>query len=76
MDESIPETHGPQHHSYRPKLVILILVGLVGGTALYFGVEAWFFHAGRSRWRAPGLQRQRDEIVCRRNSLCQHCLGK
>ena len=43
MDESVPETHGPQHHSYRPKLVILILVGLVGGIALYFGVEAWYF---------------------------------
>ena len=43
MDESRPQTHGPQHHSYRPKLVMLVLIGLVGGTALYFGVEAWYF---------------------------------
>ena len=43
MDESKPETHGPQHHSYRLKPLIVILIGLVGGAGLYCGLMAWYF---------------------------------
>ena len=43
MDESGLETHGPKHHSFRLKPAILILIGLVVGGAIYFGVMAWYF---------------------------------
>ena len=43
MDESKVETHVPEHHSYRPSPVILILIGLVGGGVLFFGIMAWYF---------------------------------
>ncbi|MGO8750494.1 MAG: hypothetical protein ACLQNE_31490, partial [Thermoguttaceae bacterium] len=43
MDESRKETHGSKHHSYRLKPAILILIGLVVGGAIYFGVMAWYF---------------------------------
>ena len=43
MDESRLETHGPKHHSYWLTPAILILIGLVVGGALYFGVMAWYF---------------------------------
>ncbi|MGO8744998.1 MAG: hypothetical protein ACLQNE_03315 [Thermoguttaceae bacterium] len=43
MGESRPETHGPEHPSHKPKPVILILIGVVGGGALFFGVMAWYF---------------------------------
>jgi hypothetical protein len=45
MNEIRPETHAPKHHSYRAKPAILILIGLVVGGALYFGVMAWYFTA-------------------------------
>jgi regulator of protease activity HflC (stomatin/prohibitin superfamily) len=43
MNEIRPETHAPKHHSYRAKPAILILIGLVVGGAIYFGVMAWYF---------------------------------
>lgn len=43
MDESTPETHAPEHHSYKLKPVTVVLIGLVGGAALFFGVMAWYF---------------------------------
>ena len=43
MDGSRLETHGSKHHSYRLKPAILILIGLVVGGSLYFGVMAWYF---------------------------------
>jgi len=43
VDESRPETHGPEHHSHKLKRVIPILIGLVGGAALFFGVMTWYF---------------------------------
>jgi len=43
MDENRLVTHGPKHNSYRLKPAILILIGLVGGGAMYFGVMAWYF---------------------------------
>jgi hypothetical protein len=43
MDESRLETHGPEHHSYRLKAVIVVLIALVGGGALYFGMMARYF---------------------------------
>jgi hypothetical protein len=46
MNEIRPETHAPKHHSYRAKPTILILIGLVVGGALYFGVMAWYFTGG------------------------------
>jgi hypothetical protein len=41
MGESKPETRGPEDPSHKPKPVILILIGVVGGAALFFGVMAW-----------------------------------
>ena len=46
MNEIRPETHAPKHYSYRAKPTILILIGLVVGGALYFGVMAWYFTGG------------------------------
>ena len=43
MDESRSEIHGPEYHSHKPKRVIPILFGLVGGAAMFFGVMAWYF---------------------------------
>ena len=43
MDESKAETHVPEHHSYRLKATVLVLIGLVVGGALYYGVMAWYF---------------------------------
>jgi hypothetical protein len=56
MDEIRPEIHGPEHHSYKPKLVILVLIGLVGGAALYFGVMAWYFTRIDPGGGPPGLE--------------------
>ena len=56
MEESGAETHGPEHHSYRPKPVILILIGLVGGAALFFGVMAWYFTRIDRGGGPPGLR--------------------
>ena len=57
MDESTPETHGPQHHSYRLKPLIVILIGLVGGAGLYFGITAWYFTGVDPRRRTVGLRK-------------------
>ena len=43
MDESRLETPGPGHHSQKPKRVVPLVIGLVGGAALFFGVMAWYF---------------------------------
>ena len=43
MDENRPQMHGPQHHSYRLKPLIAILIGLVGGAAMLLVVMAWYF---------------------------------
>ena len=43
MDECRPETHGPEHRSRKLKRLARILIGLVGGGALFFGVMAWYF---------------------------------
>ena len=43
MDETRPETHDPEPHLHKSKPVIPILIGLVVGAALFFGVMAWYF---------------------------------
>ena len=43
MNEIRSETHAPEHHSHKPKRVIPILIGLVGGAALFLSVMAWYF---------------------------------
>jgi hypothetical protein len=55
MEENTPQTHGPQRHSYRLNLVILVLIALVVGTALYFGVMAWYFTRVDPGGAPPGL---------------------
>ncbi len=56
MDESRPETHGPEHHSHKPKPVIPMLIGLLGGTVLFFGVMAWYFTRVDPGGGPPGLK--------------------
>ena len=43
MDENAPETHQPQSRSHHSKPWVPILIGLVGGAALFFGVMSWYF---------------------------------
>ena len=62
MDENRPQTHGPQHHSYRLKPAILVLIGLVGGVALYFAVMAWYF-TGVDPGGGPSGPEGRDETM-------------
>ena len=57
MDESRPETHGPEHHSHKPKRMIPILIGLVGGAAIFFGVMTWYFTRVDPGGGPSGLER-------------------
>ena len=64
MDESRPETHDPERHPHKPKRVISILIGLVGGEALFFGVMDWYFTRVDPGAGPSGL-RGGDEVVSR-----------
>ena len=56
MDENRRETRGPKHHAYRLTPVIAILIGLVVGIAMYFGVMAWYFTRVDPGGGPPGLE--------------------
>jgi len=61
MDESTPETHEPKHHSHQSKPLVPILIGLVGGAALFFGVMAWYFTRVDPGGGAGGFKRHADK---------------
>ncbi len=61
MDKIRPETHGPEHHSYRAKPLTVILVALAGGAVLYFGVMAWYFTGVDPGGGPPGLDEAATE---------------
>ena len=56
MDESRPETHVPEHHSYRAKPVILILIGLSVAQAV-FRRHGLVFHEGLFGGGPSGFKR-------------------